>query len=49
MDAGDGMVGDSVQYLAEIQFRVEAVELGRSDQGVDRCGAVSARIDPAKR
>jgi hypothetical protein len=32
--ARDGVVGDAGQHLAEIGFRIEAVELGRADQGV---------------
>lgn len=31
----DGIVCDSVQYLAEIEFRGEAVEFGRASECVD--------------
>jgi len=35
LDSVDGMVGDALQDLAKISFRVEAVQFGRADQTVD--------------
>ena len=48
VDAVDGMVGDAGQHLAQIGFGIEAVELGRTDQAVDRRGAFPARIRSGK-
>jgi len=41
-DAIDGMVGDARQHLTEISFRIEAVELGCSDQAVNCRRALAA-------
>ena len=38
------MIGDASQYLAEISFRVETVEFGRSDQAVNDRRAFAAGI-----
>jgi hypothetical protein len=38
------MVGDAIKDMVEIELRVEPVELGRAEQGVDGCGAFSARV-----
>jgi hypothetical protein len=38
------MVGDAIEDVVEIEFGVEPVELGRSEQRVDGCGAFSARV-----
>ena len=38
------MVGDAVDHLAQIGFRIEAVELGGFDERVSRGGALAAGI-----
>jgi hypothetical protein len=43
-DAVDGMVGDTGQHLAQIGFRIEAIELGRTDQAVDRGSTFPTRV-----
>ena len=43
-DARDGVVGDAGQHLAEIGFWIQAVELGRADQAVNRRRALPAGI-----
>jgi hypothetical protein len=35
------------EHIGEVVLRVEAVELGGFDQGVDRGGAAAAGIEPA--
>lgn len=34
-DPADGVVGDAFEHLMEIEFRIETVELGVSEQRVD--------------
>ena len=48
VDAVDGVLGDTVDHGAEIVFRIEAVELGRTDERVDRSGPLSALIGPGE-
>jgi len=43
-DAADGMVSDLGQHGAEIVLRIEAVQLGRSDQAVHGGGTHSSAI-----
>jgi len=44
LDAVDGVIGDAGQHLAQISFRVKAVEFGGANQAVDRRRAFPARI-----
>jgi hypothetical protein len=44
VDAVDGMVGDTRQHLVQIGFGIETIELRRTDQTVDRRGALAASI-----
>ena len=48
MDAVDGVIGDLFEHAAEIELRIKPVELGRSQQRVDRGGAVTAGIGSAE-
>lgn len=32
-------IGDAGQYVGEVMLRVDGVELGGLDQGINRCGA----------
>ena len=43
-DAIDRVVGNMGQYVSEIAFRVDAVELGCTEQRVDGGGAFSAAV-----
>jgi len=43
-DAVDRVVGDVGQDVSEVAFRVDAVELGCPEQGVDGGGAFSAAV-----
>ena len=43
-DAVDGMVGDAADHLAQIGFRIEAVELGGFDKRLGYGTAPSAGI-----
>ena len=38
------MVGDALQHLVQIGVRIEAIELGRADQAVNRGGPLTAGI-----
>jgi hypothetical protein len=38
------MIGDSGEYLAEVGLRIQAIQLGRSDQTVERGGALAAGV-----
>src|SRR5487761_282824 len=38
------MIGDLRQHGAEVEFRIESVELGRADQGVHGSGALAATV-----
>ena len=42
------MVGDLLQDAAEIEFRIESVELGRSEQAINRSGAFTTGIGASK-
>jgi len=42
------VIGDLGQYGSEIEFRVETVQLGRSNERVDRCGAFATGVGPGK-
>src|ERR1035441_9943963 len=44
LDLPDGMIGDSAEHSAEIEFRIDPVELGRSDEGIDGSGTLTAAI-----
>src|ERR1700733_6212175 len=48
VDAADGMVWDLRQDRAEIEFRVEAVQLRRSDQAVHGGGTFSTAVRTCK-
>jgi hypothetical protein len=43
-DAIDGVIGDAGEHVAEPGFRVEAVELGGFDQGVEGRSAITAGV-----
>lgn len=40
------MVGDAAQHIAEICFRVEAIQLGCFDEAVEGGSAICAAIRP---
>jgi len=43
LDTGDGLIGDVRQHMPQVGFGIEAVELGRTDEGVeDGCSFASA-------
>ena len=44
MDAVDRMIGDALQDIARIEFRVDIVEFGRTEQAVNGCCAFAAGI-----
>jgi len=44
LDAADGMVGDLRQHGAEVELRIETVELGRADEAVERGGAIATGV-----
>ena len=44
VDAVDRMVGDALEHVAQVRLGIEAVELGRLHQAVDRRGALAARV-----
>jgi len=48
VDAVDRVIGDAREHVAEVGFRIDAVQLGRADQAVDRGGAVAAGIGSSK-
>ena len=43
-DASDGMFCDASEDMAEVEFRVESVELGCSDEGVEGSGTFSSSV-----
>jgi len=43
-DAADVVVGDLGEHRPQVEFRVEAVELGRADEAVERGGTISACV-----
>jgi hypothetical protein len=43
-DAPCRMVGDAVEQVGDVVLRVESVELGALNQGINRRGAASAGI-----
>ena len=44
LEAPDGVIGDAGQDVCEPSLWVDVVELGSADQGVDRCGALTATV-----
>ena len=38
------MIGDAAQHVGKPSLRIDVVELGRGDQGVDRRRALTAAI-----
>jgi hypothetical protein len=44
MDPFDRMIGDPFQHLAQVVLGVEAVELGRLGQRIDRGGPLATSI-----
>jgi hypothetical protein len=44
MDASDGMIGYGFEDLAQIEFRIDAVQFGRAEQSVDRSRTFSTGI-----
>ena len=48
-DAVDGVVRDVFEYMAEVGFRVEAVQFGRADEGVHGAARSLPEWEPAKR
>jgi hypothetical protein len=44
VDLADGIVGDLCQYRAEVEFRIQTVELGAANQGVEGSGPMAAGI-----
>lgn len=44
VDAVDGVIGDASEHLAQVRLRIESVEFGVADQGVDRCGTLTAGV-----
>jgi hypothetical protein len=43
-DTADGVIGDLFEYAAEVDLRIEPVELGCSEQRIDRGCADAAGI-----
>jgi hypothetical protein len=43
------MFCDAFEHVAQVEFRVESVELRRTEQAVDGRSTLSTSIDPAKR
>jgi hypothetical protein len=43
-DAVDPVIGDAAEHLAQVDFGIEAVELGAFNEGVDRGGALAAGV-----
>lgn len=44
LDAIDRMLGDTLDHIAQVRLGIDAVELGRTDQAVDRGGTLAAGI-----
>ncbi len=44
LDTVDGMIGDVRQHMLQIGFGIEAVELGRPDEGIEDGGAFASAI-----
>ena len=44
MDSVDRMIGDALQDVAQIEFRIETVKLGRAEQAVNGRCAFAAGI-----
>ena len=42
------MIGDEGQNLVQIEFRIEAIEFGRAEQGVDLCSPLATCIRSRK-
>jgi hypothetical protein len=44
VDAVDGMIGDALEHMAQIEFRIEAIQLGCAQKSINRSRAFSAGI-----
>jgi hypothetical protein len=40
----DGVIGDQGEKVVEIEFRIEAIEFGRAEQGVDLCSPLATCV-----
>lgn len=47
LDVVDRMLGDALQDVSQIGFRIKTVEFGRADEGGDRRRPRPAAIEPA--
>ena len=44
VDAVDRMIGDALQDMAQIEFRIKSVKLGSTEQCIDRRRTFAARV-----
>jgi len=49
LDTINGVVGDAGEHVAQVAFRVEAVQFGSADQAVEAGGALSDRIGASEK
>ncbi len=48
LDAVDGMLGDAREHLAQVSFRIQAIELGRADKAVEGGGSLATSVGSRK-
>jgi len=48
LDLADRIIGDPCEHGAELEFRIESVELGATDQGVHGSGTFAAAVRTGK-
>ena len=49
LDTINGVVGDAGEHVAQVAFRVEAVQFGSADRAVEAGGALSDRIGASEK
>jgi hypothetical protein len=49
LDAVDGVIGNALQHGAKVEFWVETVQLGRTEQTIERCGPFPTGVGARKK
>jgi hypothetical protein len=44
LDAIDWVICDALEDVAQVGFRIEPIEFGRTDEAIERCGALAASV-----
>ena len=48
VDSVDGTIGDALEHMAQVEFRIDALQFGGAEQTVDRSRTLSIGIGTSK-